>query len=353
MAKFSDFLIHNSMIGSEESIEKYKADKNKRMQLEAEESCSEDAFLARIPDPDMTVQIGSVTLKNPICTAAGCYGYGIEYKEMQKLSAIGAIFSNGTTLEPCNGSPQPRVHETIAALLQHNGYENPGVEAVKSDILPQIIAEEATLFVNICGNTVEEFAQCAAALDGCKGVAGVELNLSCINSAKDKSFDSEAASVKEVVAAVKAASKLNVVAKLSANVTDIAAIAKAAEKAGADAISLTNPLRGMVIDLALASPLLANGEGGLCGPAIKPIALRAVWEASSAVKIPVIGCGGIATASDALEFIMAGASAVQIGSANFVFPDRYIDIQRNVIKYMKQQGLTKLPKLVGMAKKAK
>ena len=352
MVSFADFIQKDHNIGSPESIEAFKAEQMRQAEVQGG-CCDEDEFWKRIPDPDLKVQIGSLTLSNPITAAAGCYGYGIEYKEYQKLSEIGAVFSLGTTLNPVNGAPQPRMQETVAAVLQNTGYENPGVEYVKTEILPEVVAKKEVLILNICGTSAEEMAAVAAAVDKTEGIAGVELNLSCIDEKSGKAFATDENLIKEVVLAVKKATSLPVIAKLSPNVTDIAKMALAAESAGADAVSLINPLNGMAIDIYTAKPVLSSVMGGVCGPALKPIALKAVYDTAQKVIIPIIGCGGITNAMDVIEFLQAGASAVQIGSANFIQPDCYGAILEDLVSYMKFNGFTKLGKLVGLAQKEK
>ncbi|MBQ9991828.1 MAG: dihydroorotate dehydrogenase, partial [Firmicutes bacterium] len=311
----------------------------------------DEEFFAKIPAPDLEVQIGSFTMKSPLATAAGCYGYGIEYKDYQKLSELGAVFSIGTTLEPCYGAAQPRMLEGSANVLTNTGYENPGVEAFKKDILPQIVAENADFVLNICGSSAEEMAAVAAAVADEAGVGAVELNLACIDAATGKAFAADAELTAKAVAAAKAAGPKPVIAKLSACVTDITEIALAAEAAGADALTLVNPPAGLAMSIYDGKPILSEKIGFVSGPSVKPIALKAVWEVSKVVKIPIIGCGGIVDGFDIIEFLQAGASAVQIGAANFIQPDTYAALQAFLIRFMKMNGFVGLNKLVGIAHK--
>jgi len=358
MTNFTDLIGKKSALGSEESIAQYKMNSNKDEGFETiygvaqKGGCSgDDEFFAKIPEPDLEVQIGSFTMKTPFATAAGCYGYGIEYKDYQKLSALGAVFGIGTTLEPCYGAAQPRIHEGVANILHNTGYENPGVEAFKADILPQIVAENAAFVLNICGSSAEEMAAVAAAVANEDGVGAVELNLACIDDATGKAFASSAELTAKAVAAAKAAGPKPVIAKLSAGVTDITEIALAAEAAGADALTLVNPPEGLIINIFDAKPVLGGNTGFVSGPSIKPIALKAVWETAQVVRIPIIGCGGIVDAYDVVEFLQAGASAVQIGSVNFVQPDYYAAMKAFLVRFMKMNGFVSMKKLVGIAHK--
>ncbi|MBL7209665.1 MAG: dihydroorotate dehydrogenase, partial [Dehalococcoidia bacterium] len=265
---------------------------------------------------DLRVQLApshasGLLLANPVMTAAGTFGYGIEYSQLVDIQRLGAIICKGTTLKAREGNPQPRLVETASGLLNSVGLQNIGVEAVAKDKAPVWADWQVPVIVNIAGETVEEYAKVAARLEGVAGVSGIEVNISCPNVASGgMEFGTRPEAAAEVTAAVKAVSSLPVIVKLSPNVTDIGEIASAVSEAGADAITLINTVRGMAIDSNRDKPCLGNVVGGLSGAAIKPIALYMVYKAAGTVNVPIIGCGGIACADDALEFIMAGASAV-------------------------------------------
>lgn len=295
--------------------------------------------------------IGGVTLENPVMTASGTFGYAREFEDELDLNRLGAIVVKGLSLKPSRGNPNPRVVETPAGLLNAVGLENVGYEAFVSDKLPFLQRLKTPVFVNIYGKCLEEYAELAARLDTCSGIAGIEVNISCPNvSAGGVAFGVDPAQAYEVVKAVRRRTTKHMMVKLSPNVTDITCIAKRVEEAGADAVSLINTLTGMLIDVETRTPLLANVTGGLSGPAIKPVALRMVWQVAGAVKIPVVGIGGITNARDALEFIIAGASAVQVGTASLVDPSAPITIIEGITRYMKKHGIEKLSDLVGTLK---
>src|SRR6187455_898172 len=270
---------------------------------------------------DLSVSIGTLTLKNPLIAASGCFGYGLEYADAVDISTLGAVVSKGLFLKPREGHPPERIVETPAGMLNAIGLQGIGVHRYIAEKLPELRARNATNIVNICGSTLDEYVELARILSDAEGVHGLELNISCPNIKEGGiTFGCSLHGTFDVVSAVKKVTHLPVIPKLTPNVTDVASIAKAAEDAGADAVSLVNTFLGMVIDVETRRPKQSNGLGGLSGPAIRPIAVRMVHECHETVKIPVIGMGGIMNARDALEFMIAGASAVQIGTANFVDP---------------------------------
>jgi len=290
-------------------------------------------------------------LANPVMTASGTFGYGTEYEHLFDIQRLGAIVSKGTTLKPREGNPQPRLAETASGVLNSIGLQNIGVKAVIKEKAPLWAGWRVPVIVNIVGETVEDYAQLAAELDGVAGISGLEVNIGCPNiKAGGAEFGARAESAAEVTATVKASTSLPVMVKLTPNTADIAEVAKAVAGAGADAISLINTPRGMVIDIARRRPLLGNKFGGLSGPAIKPIALYMVYTVAGAVKVPVIGGGGIATAEDALEFIMAGASATQIGTANFNNPRAPLDVLEGIEQFMEKEGIENLTELIGVGR---
>jgi len=305
--------------------------------------------------PDLSVQLAprnkrGLLLSNPVMTASGTFGYGTEYAKVIDIQRLGAIICKGTTLKPRPGNPQPRLWETASGVLNSIGMENIGMDALIKEKAPLWAKWEVPVIVNILGESIEDYARLAKRLDRVAGVSGIEVNISCPNiSAGGLEFGASPESAAEVTAAVRAKTTLPVIVKLSPNVTDIAEIALAVEEAGADAISLINTLRGMSLDIKTRKPILGNVCGGLSGPAIKPVAIYMVYQVARKVKVPVIGCGGIATASDALEFIMAGASAVQVGTANFTNPCTPLDIIDGIEQFMKKGGIRRITELIGAA----
>ena len=290
-------------------------------------------------------------LANPVMTASGTFGWGTEYQHLFDIQKLGAIVCKGTTLKPREGNPQPRIAETPCGVLNSIGLQNIGVEAVLREKAPVWAGWRVPVIVNIVGETVEEYARLAAKLDGVAGISGLEVNIGCPNiEAGGAEFGANPESAAEVTAAVKKATSLPVMVKLTPNTGDIVGVAEAVENAGADAISLINTPRGMVIDIARRKPLLGNKHGGLSGPAIRPIALYLVYKVAGAVEIPVVGIGGIATASDALEFIMAGASAVQVGTGNFAEPGAPLDILEGIERFLKEEGTTDINELIGVGR---
>jgi len=298
---------------------------------------------------DLTIKLGPLTLANPVMTASGTFGFGLEFAPLLDLSSLGAVVVKGLTLSPRRGNPPPRIVETAAGLLNAIGLENPGVDAFLDEILPQLENYGVPVVANISGNTVDEYAAMAAKLND-TAVKGVEVNISCPNVKRGGMvFGTDAEQAARVTAAVRANNSLPLIVKLSPNVTDIVAIAKSVAAAGADAISLINTLLGMAIDIKKRRPVLGNVFGGLSGPAVKPVALRAVWQVSRAVSLPVIGMGGVVSTEDALEFIMAGASAVAVGTGNFINPQLTVEIIRGLENYCLQYGIESITELVGAA----
>lgn len=282
--------------------------------------------------------------------ASGTFGYGTENVDIIDIQRLGAIICKGTTLEPRHGNPQPRLVETASGLLNSVGLENIGVEKLIEEKSPVWTTWQVPVIVNICGETIEEYVQIASLLNGVSGVSGLEVNISCPNVSRGCiEFGSNPEVAAEITAAVRAATSLPVIVKLTPNTGDIVGVAEAVASAGADAISLINTLVGMAIDPIKRKPILANIMGGLSGPAIKPIALSMVYKVAQSVKVPVIGCGGIASASDALEFIMAGACAIQVGTASMVNPKILVDVLEGIQLFMKQNNIRELSELIGAA----
>ncbi len=294
------------------------------------------------------VDVAGMALKNPLIAASGTFGYGVEYESLMDLGLLGGIVSKGLYLEPRLGNPTPRIVETPAGLLNAIGLQGVGVRAFVADVLPRLTKHDTALLVNVCGDTVEEYAEVSRILDGAPGVTGLEINISCPNVKKGgMAFGGDPRMTFEVVDAVRKATRLPVIPKLSPNVGDITIFARACEEAGADALSCVNTLLGLVIDVESRRPRLAFGTGGLSGPAIRPVAVRMTWQAARAVRIPVLGIGGIATANDVLEFLIAGARAVQIGTANFVDPGLYERVLTDLRAYLERHGLTDINQVVG------
>jgi dihydroorotate dehydrogenase (NAD+) catalytic subunit len=306
--------------------------------------------------PDLSVQLAPVNergllLANPVMTASGTFGYGTEYSHILDVQRLGAIVCKGTTLAPRDGNPQPRIMETPSGLINSIGLQNIGVEALISEKAPVWTEWHVPVTVNIAGATIEEYALLAEKLDTVPGISGIEVNISCPNvKAGGAEFGMEAECAADVTRAVRQATTLPVIVKLTPNTGRIAEIAQAVAGAGADALCLINTLRAMAIDIDRRRPLLGNISGGLSGPAIKPVALYMVYEVAGAVDIPVIGCGGISTGTDALEFIMAGASAVQVGTATFASPSAPLAILEGIEQYMTREGITNLKEITGIAR---
>ena len=291
-------------------------------------------------------------LTNPVMTASGTFGYGTEYSHLFDIQKLGAIVCKGTTLEPREGNPQPRLAETASGLLNSIGLQNIGVKALIKEKAPIWASWRVPVMVNIAGATVDDYAQLAGELDGVAGISAIEVNIGCPNiKAGGAEFGIDPGSAAKVTAAVKTATSLPILVKLTPNTGDIAKIALAVAEAGADAISLINSMKGMVIDIARRKPLLGGITGGLSGPAIKPVALYMVYEVAGAVELPVIGCGGITTASDAIEFIMAGASAIQVGAASLTNPRAPFDVLEGIEKFMEKEGIKDITDLISIARR--
>ena len=298
----------------------------------------------------LATNVAGIHMASPVMTASGTFGFGEEFADFLDLHALGAVVVKGTTLKPRRGNDGVRITETPAGMLNCIGLENPGVEVFLQNILPRIEKYHMNVIVNISGSTVEEYGQLAAMLD-VPGVAGIELNVSCPNVKEGGIiFGTDPKAAAAVVAEAKRHTKKPVILKLSPNVTDIVLLAKAVEAAGADAISLINTLLGMAIDIRSQRPVLGNITGGLSGPCIKPVALRMVWQTAQAVQIPVIGMGGISSAEDAVEFLLAGASAVSIGTANFVDPGLAASISAGIDAYLEERGIRNVAEIVGALK---
>jgi dihydroorotate dehydrogenase (NAD+) catalytic subunit len=298
--------------------------------------------------PNIHVNIGGIELRNPVMTASGTFGYGREFEKLIDLNRLGAIIVKGLSLEPSGGNPPPRIVETPCGMLNAIGLENVGLAAFVKEKLPFLKRLETPIFVNIYGKSVVEYAELAARLDDIEDVSGIEVNISCPNvKSGGLAFGAYPDSASEVVNAIRDKTEKPMMVKLSPNVTDITQIARSVETAGADSISLINTLTGMVIDIETRRPKLANITGGLSGPAIKPVALRMVWQVAQNVKIPVIGIGGIMTAKDALEFLIAGAVAVQIGTANFINPHATIDIIEGIEAFLIERQIDNLTDIIG------
>ena len=297
---------------------------------------------------DLSVQIGSLALKNPLIAASGCFGYGVEYGAAIDLATLGAVCVKGLFLAEREGHAPPRIVETPAGMLNAIGLQGVGVHRFVQETLPELRALGAVVMVNVCGSTIEEYAEVSRILSDAEGVAAIELNISCPNIKEGGiQFGCDLPSARGVIAAVRKSTRLPLIPKLTPNVTDVASFARAAEDAGADAVSLVNTFLAMAIDIETRRPKLTNGMGGLSGPAIRPIAVRMVYECAQAVRIPVIGMGGIATAEDALEFLIAGATAVQVGTANFVDPFVWPKLLAGFTAYLERHRVARVADLVG------
>jgi len=298
----------------------------------------------------LAVEVGGVRLKNPVVTASGCAGYGREYARFYPLARLGAVVVKSTTLEPRLGNPPPRVVETPAGMLNSIGLQNPGVDRVISEEIPWLREQGATIVVNVAGFSLREYAELARRLDRVEGVSGLELNISCPNVERQgTSFCTRPDTARDVVRVAREATGLPLWVKLSPNVADIGEMAQAVAEAGADAISLINTLVGMAIDVDARRPVLPRGTGGLSGPAIRPVALAMVYRVAQVVEVPVVGMGGIATARDALAFLLAGASAVAVGTASFSNPVAAVDIVEGIESYLREQGFSDVRAFVGLA----
>lgn len=301
--------------------------------------------------PDLSVTLGNLKLQNPVMPASGCFGYGEEYAPFFNLRRLGAIVVKGTTAEPCAGNPPPRVIETPAGMLNAIGLQNPGAEAAREKIR-KLGPLGVPVVVNVSGHSTAQYRKVIEVMDDEETVAAYEINISCPNvKAGGLVFGTDPTVAGDLVRELRTATKKPLIIKLSPNVTDITAIARAAEAAGADALSLINTLLGMAVDADKRQPVLANLTGGLSGPAVKPVALRMVWQVTEAVDIPVIGMGGISSARDAVEFMLAGASAVAVGAANFTNPLVCPEVVDGIREYLMQHGFSTVGEIVGLAKK--
>lgn len=297
---------------------------------------------------DLSVRIGSLELPNPLIAASGCFGYGVEYDEIADLGSLGAVAVKGLFMAEREGHPPPRIVETPSGMLNAIGLQGIGVHRFIREKLPLLRERRARVIVNICGTTLDEYVEVAKALTQAEGVGAIELNISCPNiKAGGIQFGCSLTGTHGVTKAVRAATHLPVIPKLTPNVTDVASFARAAEEAGADAVSLVNTFLAMAIDVETRRPKLSNVLGGLSGPAIRPMAVRMVWECYKLVKIPIIGMGGIMDATDAIEFILAGATAVQVGTANFVNPFIWTPLADGIADYMRRHQVERLTDLVG------
>ena len=297
---------------------------------------------------DLSVRIGSLTLKNPLIAASGCFGYGVEYAHLVDLSSLGAIAVKGLFLTEREGHPPPRIVETPAGMLNAIGLQGIGVHRFVDEKLPELRARRATVIVNVCGTTLDEYVEVSRILSDADGVAAIELNISCPNIKEGGiQFGCSLTGTFEVVSAVRKVTRLPIIPKLTPNVTDVASFARAAEDAGADAVSLVNTFLAMVIDVETRRPKISNIVGGLSGPAIRPIAVRMVYECRQTVKIPIVGMGGIAGARDVLEFMIAGADAVQVGTTNFVDPFVWSKLLDGIREYLERHRIEKITDLIG------
>ena len=298
--------------------------------------------------PDMTVNLAGIPLRNPVMTASGTFGYGEEFAEYVNLESIGAFVTKGLSLKPRAGNPTPRIVETPGGMLNAIGLQNVGIDAFIAKKVPFLRRVDTPAIANFFGNTVDEYAELARRLGEIPEVAGLEVNISCPNVKQGGIvFGTDPACAASVVAACRAATKKPLIVKLSPNVTDVVAMARACEDAGADSLSLINTLTGMAIDLNRRRPVLANITGGFSGPAIKPIALRMVWQVAQAVKLPIIGIGGIMNATDALEFMLAGATAVQVGTASFINPGAAQQIAEEMESWLVANNIADIKSLIG------
>ena len=297
---------------------------------------------------DLSVRINRLRLKNPVMTASGTFGYGLEYADFVSLDQIGGIIVKGTTLQPREGNDYPRMAETPSGMLNCVGLQNKGVDYFCDRIYPQIKDIDTNMIVNVSGSSPDTYAECAARIDRLDRIPAIELNISCPNVKQGgMAFGTTCAGAASVVRAVRQRYNKTLIVKLSPNVTDIAEIAKACEAEGADSVSLINTLMGMAIDIEKRQPMLSIATGGLSGPAVKPIAVRMVWQVAKAVKIPVIGLGGICNAADAIEFLMAGATAIQIGTANFIDPTVTLKVRDGINEWLDRHGCTSVSEIIG------
>ena len=296
----------------------------------------------------LNTKIGSLELKNPVMTASGTFGYGTEYADFMDINRLGAIIVKGTTLNPRQGNPYPRMAETPSGMLNAVGLQNKGVDYFVDHIYPEVRKFQTNVIVNVSGSSIEDYVQCASIINTLDDIPAIELNISCPNVKQGgMAFGVKPESAAQVVSAVRKAYDKTLIVKLSPNVTDITEIARAVEGAGADSVSLINTMLGMAIDAEKRKPILSTVTGGMSGPAVKPVALRMVWQTAKAVKIPVIGLGGICSATDAVEFLLAGASAIQIGTANFIDPSISEKVIDGIEDYLNRHGFTSVQDIIG------
>jgi dihydroorotate dehydrogenase (NAD+) catalytic subunit len=303
---------------------------------------------------NLSIKIGALTLQNPVTVASGTFGYGVEYAQLIDLNQLGAVVVKGIRLEPVRGNSTPRTVEVTSGLINAIGLQGPGVDGFIRKYWPFLKGLKVPTIINIWGTTVEEYAEVARRFDALGGVGALELNVSCPNiKAGGAQFGTDLKLLSQVVGECRKATKLPLITKMSPNVVSIAPYAKAAEAAGSDALSIMNSFPAMAIDIETRRPSLANVTGGLTGPCIKPIAIKLVWEAAKAVKIPIIGMGGIQSAADAIEFIMAGATAVAVGTANFYEPQTALQVVAGLRQFMQQKGIRDMGELIGSVQTAK
>jgi len=296
----------------------------------------------------LNTKIGSLELKNPVMTASGTFGYGTEYADFMDINRLGAIIVKGTTLNPRQGNPYPRMVETPSGMLNAVGLQNKGVDYFVDHIYPEVRKFQTNVIVNVSGSSIEDYVQCASIINTLDDIPAIELNISCPNVKQGgMAFGVKPESAAQVVSAVRKAYDKTLIVKLSPNVTDITEIARAVEGAGADSVSLINTMLGMAIDAEKRKPILSTITGGMSGPAVKPVALRMVWQTAKAVKIPVIGLGGICSAADAIEFLLAGASAIQIGTANFIDPSISEKVIDGIQDYLERHGFSSVQEIIG------
>lgn len=297
---------------------------------------------------NMQVNLGGLSMKNPVTTASGTFGSGMEYADFLDVAKLGAVTTKGVSLNGWAGNDSPRIAETPSGMLNSIGLQNPGVKKLMAVDLPWLEQQGATTIVNVSGHSVEEYVSVVDALEQAPSIGAYEINISCPNVDQGGlTFGTDVNAVQEVVSTCRAKTKRPMIVKLTPNVTDIAEIARAAEAAGADAVSLINTLMGMAIDPYKRKTVLARGVGGLSGPAVKPVALRMVWQVHQAVNVPILGMGGISTGLDAVEFMLAGATAVAVGTANFVNPRATIDVIEGIEAYCQEMGVTDVNELIG------
>jgi len=299
-------------------------------------------------EPSLEVMLGKIRMSNPVMVASGTFGYGQEYADLVDVQKLGAIVVKGIRLEPWNGNEVPRMVEVPAGLVNAIGLQGPGVDGFIRDYLPFLNTTGVPAIINIWGTTVEEYAEVAARFDGVPGIAGLELNVSCPNVKEGgASFGTDPKRMAEVVAAVRRRTSLTLLTKLAPNISDARVFARAAVEAGSDALSISNTLPAMVIDIETRRPVLANRVGGLSGPALHPVAVKLVWDAAQAVRVPIVGMGGIFEPRDAIEFLVAGASAVAVGTANFIDPFTSLRVVDGIADYLRRHGMSSVSELTG------